>query len=105
MNVHAHVVELPERRHGLEQEDHQAAALHRLDRARQDVRRDRLKVLQHEHAVGRAEDLVRLLVVAPADLRGRQEQLKRVVALRVQQAQLLLALDALHALHLVPGAR
>jgi hypothetical protein len=79
VHVHGERVELLERRHRLEQQHDDAAALDRLDGAREQVGRQRLKVLQHAHAVGLAHDGVRLFVVAVANVGGRDEQFKRII--------------------------
>ena len=53
--------------------------------------------LQDAHAVGVPQDLVRLVVVAVADVGGGDEQLEGVVLLQVQGARLNLLLQLPHA--------
>ena len=49
-----------------------------LDRPRQNVRGQRLEILQDAHPEGAAEDLLRLIVVREPDVGRSQEQVKRV---------------------------
>lgn len=62
------------------------ARLDSLDGAGQHVWRHRLEVLQHEHAERVAEHPRRLAVVAVRDGRRRDEELKRVVLIRIDEA-------------------
>jgi hypothetical protein len=66
---HGHAVQVPKTRHALQQADDDSSSLDRLDRPREQVGRDGLKVLQDEHVEGLTEDLVRVLVV-PGGRRG-----------------------------------
>lgn len=125
---HGHGVELLEGVHGPQQDHHHAAALHRLDGSGQQVGSDCLEVLsqverrettecqtlrrrfaelnvrsgraylQDAHAKRVSQDLVRLIVVAVADVGGGDEELKRVVLVEVQRARFDLLLQLLHAL-------
>jgi hypothetical protein len=70
----------------------------RLNRTREQVRRQRLKVLQHEHADGGAEHLVRVLVVRVLDVGRPDEHFERIVLVRLAGAAFNLALDLLHPL-------
>ena len=79
MHVHRHSVELLERGHSLEEEHNQPTALHRLDNPAQKVRRQRGEVLQHDHPVRRTQDLVRVLVVAVANVGRRDEEIERIL--------------------------
>ena len=83
MDVHRERVELRERGHAAQQKHHHAPALDRLDRAREQARRERLKVLEDEHAKGLPQHAVRVGVVAVPDGRGRDEERKGVLLLRV----------------------
>ena len=98
---HHHRVELLQTRHVLQENRDDAAALHRLDRAAQQVRRDRFEVLEHQHSVGLTENVLGVLVVAPADLRARHEQVERVLAVLIVQAATDQLLDLSHTLLLV----
>lgn len=98
---HHHRVELLQARHRLEQNGDDPAALHRFDRSAQQIRRERFEVLQNQHSVGLAQDVLRLLVVAPADLGARHEQVERVFAVLVVHAATDQLLDFSHALLLV----
>ena len=98
MHVHRQRVQLRQRVHVGEQKDDDAPALHGLHRPRQQVGRQRLKVLQHEHTVRIPENLMRVVVIAVADVRRRHKQRERVLLLRVQQSSLAHLLDLLHTL-------
>ena len=63
MTDHGHCVELLERAHGPEQQDDYSSSLDGLDRAGEQVRRERLKVLEDEHSKCLTENLGRVLVV------------------------------------------
>jgi len=98
---HCERVELTKGGHRLQQEDNDAATLDRLDGAREQIGREGLEVLQHEHAEGLPEDAVGLRVVAPADFRGADEHLEGVLLVCVDETLLSGALELPHALLLV----
>lgn len=68
VNVHGEGVQLAQRRHRMEQQDDDPAALDRFDRSAQKIRRQCLEILEHAHPIRVTKHLVRLLVVAPADV-------------------------------------
>lgn len=72
MYVHRHGVELLEARHGLEEQNHQSAALYRLDGAGQQVGREGFEVLEDKHSERLTQDALCLLVVAPPCSRHQQ---------------------------------
>ena len=96
--VHRHGVKLLEGSHRAEQEDHEPAALHRLDSPRQQVGRHRLEVLEHQHAKGLAEDFVRVAIVAPPNVGLRHEEVEGVVRGGVVRPPRLRLLNLSHAL-------
>eukprot|EP00955_Chlamydomonas_euryale_P067534 359867-Chlamydomonas_euryale.AAC.5 len=77
VHVHGDGEELRERAEAGKQHDDEAAALDRLDRASQQVGRERLKVLQYAHPKGVAKDVLRLVVVRVADARRRDKEAER----------------------------
>ncbi|KAI3478562.1 hypothetical protein L1887_59470 [Cichorium endivia] len=103
VHVHAERVELSQAGHGLEEEDDDAAALDGLDGAREHVGRDCLKVLKDEHAVGLAEDLGRVLVVAVADVCEADKELEGIAFALLADAALDVVFDLLLALLAVGG--
>lgn len=107
---HGHSVQLLQGRHRLEQEHDESASLDRLDCPRQQVGGQGLKILQHTHAIGVAENFVRVLVVSGhgsakrsarcgardarvADVCDGDEDLKRVLLVSLTNAALDIALD------------
>ena len=61
------------------------SAFHRfLKTLTQEIWRDGFEVLEDAHSVGVAENLVRLFVVAKADVGGGDEQIERIVLVHVQ---------------------
>ena len=61
------------------------SAFHRLLKIlTQQIRCDGFEVLEDAHSVGVAENLVRLFVVAKADVGGGDEQIERIVLVHVQ---------------------
>lgn len=98
VHVHGHSIELLERLHGLEQDAHETATFDSLDSTCQQVGRERLEVLQHEHAERVAEYLVRFVVVTVAYVSRGHEQFERIIVVDVEFAALDLLLDLLHAL-------
>ena len=83
VHVHRHRVQLLQALDRPQEQDDGAAALHRLHRAREEVGCERLKVLEHAHAERAPEHALRVLVVAPGDVRARDEELEGIVRGRV----------------------
>lgn len=94
---HAECVQLLQGLHSLEQQNHNASTLDRLNRAREKVWCQSLKILQNAHAKRVSEDLVRLFVVAVADLRRGDEKLERILLIYSANALLDLAFHLLSA--------
>jgi len=103
MYIHGHGVQLLQTGHGLQQQHDQPATLDRLNRPRQQIRRERLKVLKDTHSVSVSEDLLRLLVVNIADVRERDEEFEGVLGVGLSDAALDLLLDLGFALLAVTG--
>ena len=101
VHVHRYRMQLLQTRHGLEQEDDQPSALHRLDGPAEQVGRECLEVLEDEHLEGVSEYLVRFLVVGVPDFVGADEELEGVVDVLIVEPLHLHVLDLLHALLLV----
>mmetsp|Transcript_24755 Transcript_24755/g.56954 ORF Transcript_24755/g.56954 Transcript_24755/m.56954 type:complete len:349 (+) Transcript_24755:5170-6216(+) len=103
VDVHGHRVQLPQTAHAPKQEDDETPASHRLDRPRQQVRRQGLEVLEDADAVRVSQKTMRVAVIAPCYGRGRDEKLKRIGVriLRRQEAPGRVAFQLLHALPLV----
>ena len=70
-------------RHCFEQDGDDAATFHGFDRSAEEIRCKRFEVLQNQHAIGLTQDVLRLLVVAPADFSARYEEIERVLAVLV----------------------
>jgi hypothetical protein len=70
---HSHRVELLQTAHRPQQQHNDSSSLDRLDRPRQQVRCERLKVLKDEHAECLTEDLGRVFVVAVEDEKGSKQ--------------------------------
>lgn len=117
---HSHRVQSPQRLHPLQQTHHDPSSLNRLNRPRQQIRSDRLEILQHQHGERLSKNLVRILIVpTPSstlntlnrmrrDVRvphisHGNEQLERVHLPHFSLPPLDLALDL--ALSLLPVAR
>ena len=103
VHVHRQGVQLLQGRHAVDEQDDGTAALHRLHRPGEQVGGEGLEVLQRAHAVGFAEDLVGLVVVAVADVGRGDEQLERVVFVDIQVASFDFLLELLHFLLPVAG--
>ncbi len=98
---HDHRVELSQGRHVLEEDGDDAASLHRFDGSAKKVGGDRLEILQNQHAVGLTQNVLRVLVVAPADLGAGDEQVERVLSILIVDSAADKLLDLSHSLLLV----
>ena len=78
VNIHCQGIKLLDRCERFHQEDDHAAALYRLDRARQQIRRQSFEVLKNAHAVRFAQNLVCILVVRPTYIRTTDKELERI---------------------------
>lgn len=99
---HRHVVELLQAAHRPEEKHDDSASLDRLDRPREQVGRDGLKVLQDEHSKRLSEHLVRVLVVCVPDVGDRDKELKGRLLVDLSDATLDIPLDLCLALLAVP---
>ena len=103
MHVHRQRVQLAEGLEVAQEKDNDAAALNGLHGASQKVGGQRLKVLQHRHAVRVTQDVLSVLVVRVLDVRARHEEREGVLILGVHQPARHHLLDLLHSLFLVRG--
>lgn len=83
VHVHGNGMQLLEAGHGPHQEDDQPSSFYGFDSPAEQVRRERLKILQDEHLVGITQNLVRLLVVGIPDFIRADEQLKGIIDILV----------------------
>lgn len=107
---HGHGVQLLQARHGLEEKHHNTATLDSLNGTGEEVGRDGLVVLEHNHAKGLTKNLGRVLVVAAqcqdnsqvrvrvccsrvADVGHGNEELKGVLLVGLANATLNVTLD------------
>mmetsp|Transcript_31326 Transcript_31326/g.99939 ORF Transcript_31326/g.99939 Transcript_31326/m.99939 type:complete len:481 (-) Transcript_31326:438-1880(-) len=98
VHVHGHLVEPLQRLHVAQQHHDHAAALHGLNGAREEIRGDGLKVLEHAHAVRVAQDLVCLAVISVPDVGGGDEERERILVLGVEEPPLHHLLNLVHPL-------
>lgn len=101
VHVHGNGMQLFEAGHGPHQEDNQPSSFYGFNSPAEQVRRQRLKILQDEHLVGITQNLVRLLVVGIPDFIRADEQLKGIIDILVIKPLHLHILDLLHPLLLV----
>lgn len=124
---HRHGVELLQAAHRTKQQDHNPASLDRLDRPREKVGRQRLEVLEDQHAESLTQNLSRVLVVPAstisnisnlpcegkeakqgsrvADVGDGEEELERRLLVRLYDPALDVPLDLGLALLAVAGRR
>lgn len=100
---HGQSVELLQARHCLQEQDNDSTTLHRLNRPREQVWRDRLVILQNEHTECLTENLSGILVVCVSDVGDGDEELERILIIRFPDSTLYITLDLGFSLLAVAG--